>query len=300
VRLLASIILVVLCSVAVLGIAQDQNVQEYLKPQTSPGVLPEPLQSTINSPDSGGVVSGSYQGGYGGYGGEPARLRRQYDPYSRELYFGENASRSLLMNLGQKGPNYRYTNTGRKGAYSGKFNLDTNAFIPQGRYPGRISNWDPNMRGFAQIDRTVYMYPPEGYDLSVTNKALMPQGTARVVSLGDQVGSGLNKPYPKTQVFIQTKNLPPPQDYEAYEGWLFDEKTEYPLSLGLFKNSVKFTSQLYFTIFRSALPFNAVMVTREDLRDPNPSPGEVVLYGTMDPVRTQTSQLGYIYAQRVR
>lgn len=233
------------------------------------------------------------------YTGQIARDRRIFDPYSRSRYFGLEYERQYL-NYGMKGPTDRMMNTGGKSAFSGVFNLDTNSFTNMGRTPGHISNWDPNVRGYARLDVSVPLLPNIPLDLLVGPNAALTKGTARIISLGDAYGAGLNKPAPRTQFFLQAVNLPPVGTDEVYEAWLFDEDTEYPLSLGLLQVGAGITTGLFFEINRKVDMFDAVMITKEPFPDTDPNPGEIVLYGFFGQTRNVLNPEGSEYEERYR
>jgi len=219
-----------------------------------------------------------YDSNTGAYTGQIARDRRLYDPNSRDRYFDEDYVWQY-WNLGMKGPNDRMANTGAKSAYSGVFNLDTNTFSNQGRDPGHISNWDPNVRGFARVDRAVDLLPFSPIATTFSPEEKLQRGVARVLSFGDAYGSTLNKAAPKTQFFVQAINLPPLGENEIYEAWLFDAESEYPLSLGLMKTGSGLSIQLYSQMSRMVYMFDSVMITREPYPDNDPNPSEIVLWG---------------------
>lgn len=219
-----------------------------------------------------------YDSNIDSYTGQIARDRRLYDPNSRDRYFGSDYEWQY-WNLGRKGPNDRMANTGAKSAYSGVFNLDTNTFSNQGRNPGHISNWDPNVRGFARVDRAVDLLPFTAVTETIGPQDKLQRGVARVLSFGDAYGSTLNKAAPRTQFFVQAINLPPIGQDEMYEAWLFDAETEYALSLGLMKTGTGLSVQLYSEMSRMVSMFDSVMITREPFPDADPSPGEIVLWG---------------------
>ena len=226
--------------------------------------------------------------GFGGYTGDPGRERRADDPYSRQQYFGEGYLRDFA-NFGAKGPNYRITNTGSKGAFSGIFNLDTNTFTNQGRNPGRISNFDPNIRGFSRVDSVVDLLPFEGPNLEIAGNSALAKGTARIISVSDGYGSGLNKASPSSQIYLQAINLPPIDVDQIFEAWLVDEDTGYSLSLGKLTPGAKLTGQLMVELPRRVAGFDSVMVTLEDYPDVDPRPNEVVLMGDFVEGRTLLS-----------
>ncbi|MBI4146879.1 anti-sigma factor [Candidatus Woesearchaeota archaeon] len=237
------------------------------------------------------AVAGIHDVGWGGYAGEAAKLRRSEDPFSRQNYFGLNYSRSLV-NFGMTGPNYKITNTGRRGAFSSVFNLDTNTFYAQGRNPGRISNFDPNVRGFAQLDVFAELLPFEAVELEVNDKPVGPRGSARIIGRGNEYGAGLNNQVTRSQVFIQAKNLPPPSMNYAYEIWLADEESGYSLSLGIMDVGAKFTGQFMMEMTRTLAGFDSIMITKENYPDVDPTPGEVVLLGSLGPTRDRLNMLG--------
>ncbi len=226
-----------------------------------------------------------------GYSGQVARERRQYDPYSRERYFGIDYNREFV-NFGSKGPTDRLIKTGAKSGFSSVFNLDTNTLSNRGRDPSKISNWDPGMLGFARLDASIDLLPYSPVEEVAAHEAILAKGTARILSTGNQYGAGLNKPYPRSQIFVQAINLPPVGESEIYQAWLLDAETEYPLSVGLMKagagiTGAGYTSELIFEIRRLVHMFDYVMITREPFPDSDPGPGEVILFGRIDPARTR-------------
>ena len=233
------------------------------------------------------------------YSGQIARDRRIFDPYSRDRYFGSDYQKQFV-NYGMKGPTDRMTKTGAKSAFSSVFNLDVNAFTPRGRDPGFISNWDPNVRGYARMDVAVDLLPYEALQQVIGPNEVMAKGAARIVSLGDEYGAGMNKPYPRTQVFIQANNLPPLDETEIYEAWLFNSENEYPLSVGLLKAGAGITSQLIFEFYRKVDQFDAVMITREPYPDMNPTPGEIILFGYIGQTRNTLNPSGSDFNERLR
>lgn len=226
-----------------------------------------------------------YDNNIDGYSGQLARDRRVYDPYTRERYFGSDY-KPALVNYGMKGPTSRVTNTGAKSAYSGVFNLDTNTFSNRGRDPSFISNFDPEMRGFARLDRWVDLLPYDPLGGVVNGEQVLQKGTMRIMSTGNEYGVGLNKAYPRSQIFLQVVNLPPAGEGMVYEAWLVDDETEYPLSLGLIKSGAGLTSQLNWEIRRLVHMFDYVMITMESYPDVDPSPSEIVMLGRIEPART--------------
>ena len=225
-----------------------------------------------------------YDDNFYGYTGQLARDRRYYDPYTRERYFGSDYQRQLV-NYGMKGPPNRVLNTGSKSAFSSVFNVDTNSYSNRGRDPSYISNYDPGIRGYTRLDRTIYLLPFEPIEQFVGPKQVIAKGTARILSTGDQYGAGLNQPYPSTQMIIQLINLQPAGDGYVYEAWLLDDETEYALSMGLLKSGVGLTSQFTCQISRLVYMFDKVMITKEIFPDPDPGPGEIVLMGDINKPR---------------
>jgi hypothetical protein len=218
------------------------------------------------------------------YTGQVGRDRRAYDPYTRERYFGSDYDRQLV-NYGMKGPTNRVINTGAKSAFSSAFNFDTNTFSNRGRDPSYISNFDPDVRGFNRLDRYVDLLPYSPVEQEFNFDETLAKGTVRILSTGNQYGAGLNKAYPRSQIFLQARNLPPIGDGEIYEAWLLDAETEYALSLGLIKSGQGLTSQLVWEIRRLVHMFDYVMITKEPYPDLDPSPGEVVLFGDINKPR---------------
>lgn len=220
------------------------------------------------------------------YGGQIARDRRIYDPYTRERYFGGGYVREFI-NFGAKGPTDRLMKTGAKSAFSSVFNLDSNSLSNQGRNPGHISNWDPKVRGYARLDRSVQLLPYSVTGEVIGNEATIARGTARLFSTGNAYGAGNSKPYPKTQIFVQGINLEPLGENEVYVAWLYDYESEYPLNVGMMKGTIPTTIQLYFEIPRSITMFDEVWITREPFPSVDPNPHQIILMGVVNPARTE-------------
>ncbi len=228
-----------------------------------------------------------YDDNFYGYSGQLARDRRIYDPYTRERYFGDDYQREFV-NYGSKGPTDRVMNTGAKSGFSAIFNVDTNTYSNRGRDPSHISNFDPDIRGFARLDRSIDLLPYSPVEQLVGYDPVIAKGTAHILSTGDQYGAGLNKPLPRSQIIVQLVNLQPAGENYMYEIWLLDDETEYALSMGLVKSGIGLTSQFVWQIRRLVHMFEHVMVTKEPYPDPDPSPGEIILIGDINKPRIDT------------
>jgi len=230
-----------------------------------------------------------YDDNFYGYAGQLAKDRRVYDPYTRERYFGADYQREFV-NYGMKGPTHRVTNTGSKSGFSSVFNLDTNTFSNRGRDPSFISNFDPDIRGYARLDRAIDLLPYSPVEQLVGYDQVIARGVARILSTGNQYGAGLNKPLPRSQIFVNVQNLQPAEDGYVYEAWLTDDETEYALSIGIMKSGIGLTSQINnMEIRRLVHMFEHVMVTKELYPDPDPSPGEIILMGDINKPRIDTT-----------
>jgi len=227
-----------------------------------------------------------YDNNIDSYTGQIARDRRIYDPYTRDRYFGQDYQRDFT-NFGSKGPTDRLELTGRKSAFSSVFNLDTNSLSNQGRDPAHISNWDPRVRGFARMDRSVELLPYSPVDQIIGPTATFSKGTARLYSTGNAYGATLNHPWPRTQIFIQAINMPPLGEEEIYEAWLFDDEAEYALNLGIMKSSNDLSIQAFLEIPRLTHMFDHVLISREPYPDYDPTLGKIVLAGNVNPSRTE-------------
>ncbi len=232
------------------------------------------------------------------YTGQIARDRRIYDPYTRERYFGEGYVRPYI-NFGSKGPTDRLLLTGAKSSFSSVFNLDSNSLSNQGRNPAKISNWDPEVRGYARMDRSVELLPYSATGEIIGTESTIARGTARLFSTGNAYGAGQNKPFPRTQIFVQAINVEPLGENEVYVVWLYDYETEYPLNVGMMKGTVPTTLQLVFAIPRSITMFDEVWVTKEPFPSYDPNPHQIVLLGVVNPPRTEL-ETPPDYYQRLR
>jgi hypothetical protein len=221
------------------------------------------------------------------YSGQIARDRRIYDPYTRDRYFGQGYERQFV-NFGSKGPTDRFRLSGSKSSFSGSFNLDTNSLSNQGRDPAHISNWDPKVRGYARLDRAIELLPYNPANQLIGVEPSMAKGTARILSTGDQYGAGNNQPHPSTQIFMQAINVPPINEDQVYEAWLYDDESEYALSLGIMrKGSIPLTLQFVFDYPRLVHMFDEVWITKESFPSEDPSPHEIILSGRINPARTE-------------
>jgi len=218
--------------------------------------------------------------GNGGYAGVNSRLVRADDPFSRYRYFGPDYQYPFA-GYGSKGSSSK--NFGEKGTTSSAFNLDTSSRTPQGRNPARISNVDPNFRGYSKVDTSVKLEPFTQQFFAGQLK--YAQATARLVMKGAAYGQGTNEAIPSSEVSIQTKNLLPLGNDNIYEAWLVDEDTEYALAIGFLRSGIDLASSLRFSFSRSLAPFDAVMITVEPFPDTDPRPGETILYGSINPAR---------------
>ncbi|PIN74578.1 hypothetical protein COV18_06825 [Candidatus Woesearchaeota archaeon CG10_big_fil_rev_8_21_14_0_10_37_12] len=221
-----------------------------------------------------------------GYTGYSSRERRATDPYSRVQYFGYDYVRPLT-NYGSKGP--RLTTQGAKGDSGAAFTLDTSDFSSRGRDPSRISNFDPGMKGSDRVDIVVNLFPAEVVNQVVAGISTISKGTVRVLSQGNQYGSGSSSPYRSVEVYLQSRNLPPLGSENYYEVWLVDTSSGYPISLGLMESGIGSTAQLRFQL-NGELKGDAIMVTVEPFPDIDPRPTEnVVLYGEIGQTRKQVN-----------
>lgn len=164
---------------------------------------------------------------------------------------------------------------GAKGEEEGASNLKSNAFIPQGRTPGRISNSALHARGYQIINTYVELKPT---DLKLVERPQItgqPQGFARIVSIRpNQIG------LIETTVLLRTKDLPNVQNSWLYEAWLLDEDTGSSMSLGLFQPST--IGRIATLDYKSKTPidmFESIVVSVEPFPDDDPGQGQIVLVG---------------------
>ncbi len=231
------------------------------------------------------TVSAIYDITYFGYSGQSARERRKYDPYSREMYFGEGYV-NPFGGFGMKGP--VQTDFGKKSAYSATHNLPYDEFSSMSRNPQSMQ-FSPQMQGFARQDAVVELMPANFQTLQKTyptiTKNSLPQGTARVLSLSNNLRVGLTNHYPQGKVYMHVLNMPNLAEDEIYEVWLVDEETGYPMTMGLMYTSLVGTAYHAFEIYFPLTDFDYVIVTREPAYDTNPWPGEIILKGNIEKAR---------------
>lgn len=243
------------------------------------------------------TVSALYGISYDTYSGQAARERRAYfDPFSRERYFGEAATQPPFGGFGMKGPvTGTLVGTGRKSAYSGTFNLDTDEFWRRSRT--RSSYYDPQMRGFSILDVPVPLYPyaflQREYPTSDwEDYTHLSKATARVLSLSNPYNSAFRK-RPASEVHMKIRELAPLGTDAMYEAWLVDEESEYFQSMGLFKLGIEGTGSLSWSITRPLVAFDKIVVTVEPFPDWDPRPsGEYALVGNIPKGRIALPQQG--------
>lgn len=221
------------------------------------------------------------------YGGTSAFYRRYYyTPDSQKLYFGDDWSKPL-GGFGSKGTSDSTARVegGSKGYNSPTSNLETNSFTSQGRNPNKISNWDPRFRGYSKMDKSVSLEP---ITLSLQNRQgtlTMAKGTARLVSQYGFFGSGSTNQAPTSEIYFQSRDLPPLGNDERYELWLFDEDYDHSLSLGLLYAGIGGTGQFSVEIYKPIYNYDYIGLTREPYPDYDPSPNKLALIGKIDDTR---------------
>ncbi len=166
---------------------------------------------------------------------------------------------------------------GMKGAEEGASVLATNAYIPRGRDPTKISNYYASARGYHIVDEYVELGTA---DLTLISRPQIngtPNGYARVISI-----AGADSPIPGGTVYLRTRNLPPLAPEYLYEAWLVDEDSGYSMSMGLFQPAgIGRVTSLDYEVITPLWPFDSIMVTVEPFPDMNPSPGPIVVIGSL-------------------
>jgi len=230
------------------------------------------------------AASAIHQITYFAYTGQAARQRRLVDPYTRQMYFPEGYV-NALGGFGRKSPVVN-TQSGMKSAYSATHNLPYDQFSTMRGNPNIISNYLSTFKGFQRMDTTATLLPLNYQSLTKAYPAgympNIPHGTARILSLSNNLNTGMSSDYKQGKVYIHVLNMPPLNKDETYEFWLVDKETEYPMSLGLMRTGLLGTGYFTFEIFRPLVSFDYVMVTREKFPDNIPWPnGEIVLFGAI-------------------
>jgi hypothetical protein len=197
----------------------------------------------------------------------------------RDIYFTQNRfGQGYVKPLGGYGKEGASAGSyGRKGAEEGASTLATNAFIPRGRDPSKISNYYSSARGYQIIDEYVELEP---VGIELTSRPQIngtPKGYARVISMKH------NQLYlPQATVVLRVRDLVPISPDYIYEAWLVDEDTATSLSLGIFQPSE--ISRVANIEYKNSIPldaFESIVVTTEPFPDENPGPGQVVLAGNI-------------------
>jgi hypothetical protein len=221
------------------------------------------------------------------YGGVSAYYRRYYfSPSSQQYYFGENWD-SVLGGFGAKGTwsTTPVISGGAKSYTSSSTNLLTNTFISQGRNPNKISNTDPNFRGYNILDQPIIL---ESYNLEFQERndfLVIPKATARLISQYGPFGVGGRKDTPVSEVYLQVVDLPPLGSAERYQLWLFDEESGHRQSLGLFYVGIGGSGQVRVKVLRPIDMYDFIVITLEPYPDFDPNPGKIIMIGAIDPIR---------------
>ena len=196
----------------------------------------------------------------------------------RTIYFGENYQKPL-GGFGLKGASRG--NFGFKGSSSVEQTFPYNAFIARGRDPSRISNFDPNIRGFTS--RNVYI-ELEPIQYSLIYQGGLPtsaKGAARLISeIPHNIGP------PRGTVKLQVRDLPPIARDEILQAWLGDEKTGFFLPIGSIRPVTYGVTSLDFEIQDFLHMYDVIMVTKEPFPDYDLFPSDdVVLIGDIPQTR---------------
>lgn len=173
---------------------------------------------------------------------------------------------------------------GKEGGEEGASILSTNAFIPRGRDPSKISNYYASARGYQIINTYVKL---DAVGLELTSRPQIngsPEGHARIINRRP------NELYlPQGTVILRTRDLVPLRPYYIYEAWLVDEDTGSSMSIGLLQPSeIGRIAELAYTVTGSFEPFESIVVTTEPFPDDNPMPGQVVLAGSIKEKNVRT------------
>ena len=169
--------------------------------------------------------------------------------------------------------------------------------------PDRFTNYDVRAQTRSipyKIDQTVYLAPPGGHKAYEKGyPPYAPRGTARIYSSQSRSNA-------VGEVLIHTKDIEPSyNDNTFYEGWLFDSKTGYRTSLGVFKAVFGGVGALTYKITTYLDGFDYVLITKEPKNDQDPRPSdEIVLIGEIQtpaqyvrPFTYTQSQYGYVTSE---
>jgi len=202
----------------------------------------------------------------------------------RTIYFGEDYEKPL-GGFGLKAASRG--NFGFKGTSSVEKNLPYNAFIARGRDPSRISNFDPNIRGYSKRNVYIELAPLQTGLILQNNFPTTSRGVARLISeIPDNVGP------PQGTVALQVRDLLPITNEEVYEAWLVDENTGYVLSIGLLRPATYGTTTLNFKTENFLHLYETIMVTKEPYPDNDKWPSDdVVLIGNIPQTRTKQPEI---------
>jgi hypothetical protein len=173
---------------------------------------------------------------------------------------------------------------GAKGVEEGSLNLPSNAFIPNGRNPAKISNPYASFQGYQNINQYIDLVKPDNSLITRPQINGSPQGYARIVNYRRQQVGLLD-----TAIQLRTRDLPLIAPYFTYGVWLVDEDTGYTMLLGnLQPQAIGRTADFKFNSIPNSyggsyplVPFDTMMVTIQPYPDNDQLPGPVVLTGDM-------------------
>ncbi len=213
----------------------------------------------------------------------------------RTIYFGEDYQRPL-GGFGFKGASRG--NFGSKGSTSVAQTFPYNSFIARGRDPSRISNYDPNIRGFTRKNVYIELEPITYGTILQGGLPTSTRGAARLVS-----EIPYNTGPPRGTVALQIRDVPPIEDNEILQVWLVDEDAGggqgYALPIGSLRPVTYGISSLKFEIQDFLHMYDTIMVTQELANDPDLFPSDnVVLIGSIPRTRSEqpaiTNQAFYL------
>lgn len=210
-------------------------------------------------------------------GGYSQVIRRFYDPFNRKVFFGQNYTKpyvSFGLKAASSGKGGQTTTYGAAGVGNTKVPIAYSSFAMYGRNPGAISRVSAGMRGYKTVDKVVELEPVSVNYVIKNNILSAPKGTARVLSTLAKRATT-----PTGTVILQTADMPPLDAEEIYEAWLYDEDSDYSMSIGLLSSSTSKLSRLTFNVNYNLELFDEIMVTKEFYPDLDPRPGEKILSG---------------------
>ena len=219
------------------------------------------------------VIGISYSDSSAGSSSIRTRYEKLIDPFSRQKYFGLDYSKPVFGYGVKDAPTGKNKgNFGRKGI-GGNKNIIYNSFIPQGRNPAKISQFDSSWKGSKNLDRVIELRSP--LVIEKDGQFSAGGGVARLIT--QQYNQNARLPF--GELYINVQNAPPSNATEGIGAWLVDEDSGYSLHLGNFFINFRGTGSFKYRVYQYLGNYDMLLLSRESLIPSNPFPKEPILVG---------------------